>query len=286
MANLTKIGPDSRPIGETPVCVFHRATIPGKNDEPIERRGKGYLRDANQMQILTLAEFLQMGTEYRDEIGVIRSTADKAERSRLKRTTLPAGCISCKVKTRLAGIRKEDKIQQYNSLIVLDFDNLEDVDAAKQDLAQLSFFWYIGLSVSGKGLFGIVPVAATDWREHKQYFDALSRELADIGYTVDAACSDETRLRFISIDDHPYLNDNCDIYELPDESEEELPEEFRPRDIPDDERLEMYVSLGEKAHSPGRLRRVAHHRHGPLQPWRNRPRRLSPALRLFQEIQS
>lgn len=194
MANRSKIGPDSRPIGETPVCVFHRATIPGRNDEPIERRGKGYLRDANQMQILTLAEFLQLGSEFREEIQRIRSTADKAERSRLKKTTLPAGCISCKVKTRLAGIRKEDKILQYNSLIVLDFDNLEDVEAAKQDLAQLSFFWYLGLSVSGKGLFGIVPVATTDWREHKHYFEALSRELADIGYTVDAACSDETRL--------------------------------------------------------------------------------------------
>lgn len=194
MANRSKIGPDSRPIGETPVCVFHRATIPGRNDKPIERRGKGYLRDANQMQILTLAEFLQLGSEFREEIQRIRSTADKAERSRLKKTTLPAGCISCKVKTRLAGIRKEDKILQYNSLIVLDFDNLEDVEAAKQDLAQLSFFWYLGLSVSGKGLFGIVPVATTDWREHKHYFEALSRELADIGYTVDAACSDETHL--------------------------------------------------------------------------------------------
>ena len=89
-------------------------------------------------------------------------------------------------------------------------------------------------------------MATADWREHKQYFDALSRELADIGYTADAACSDETRLRFISIDDHPYLNDSCDIYELPEETEEELPEEFRPRDIPDDERLEMYVSLWEQ----------------------------------------
>lgn len=94
MANRSKIGPDSRPIGETPVCVFHRATIPGRNDEPIERRGKGYLRDANQMQILTLAEFLQLGSEFREEIQRIRSTADKAERSRLKKTTLPAGCIS------------------------------------------------------------------------------------------------------------------------------------------------------------------------------------------------
>lgn len=250
MANRSKIGPDSRPIGETPVCVFHRATIPGRNDEPIERRGKGYLRDANQMQILTLAEFLQLGSEFREEIQRIRSTADKAERSRLKKTTLPAGCISCKVKTRLAGIRKEDKILQYNSLIVLDFDNLEDVEAAKQDLAQLSFFWYLGLSVSGKGLFGIVPVATTDWREHKHYFEALSRELADIGYTVDAACSDETRLRFISIDDHPYRNDSCDIYELPDEPEEELPEEFHPREIPEDERLEMYVSLWEQKRIP------------------------------------
>lgn len=250
MANLTKIGPDSRPIGETPVCVFHRATIPGRNDEPIERRGKGYLRDANQMQILTLAEFLQLGSEFREEIQRIRSSADKAERSRLKKSTLPAGCISCRVKTRLAGIRKEDKILQYNSLIVLDFDNLEDVEAAKQDLAQLSFFWYLGLSVSGKGLFGIVPVATTDWREHKHYFDALSRELADIGYTVDGACSDETRLRFISIDEHPYLNESCDIYCLPEDDPEELQEDFQTHDIPDETRLEMYVEEWERKKIP------------------------------------
>ena len=55
----------------------------------------------------------------------------------------------------MAGVRKEDKIEAYNSLIVLDFDNLEDIDMAKQDLSQLPYFWYIGTSVSGHGLFGI-----------------------------------------------------------------------------------------------------------------------------------
>ena len=165
MANLTKIGPDKRPVGETPVCVFHRATTPGKGELPLELRGQVYQKESTRIQILTLSEFLELGEQYADEIRQIRQTTDKNERSRLKKDLLPAGCISCQVKTRMAGVRKEDKIEAYNSLIVLDFDHLEDITRAKQDLAQLPFIWYIGLSVSGEGLFAIVPVDTDDWRD-------------------------------------------------------------------------------------------------------------------------
>ena len=150
----------------------------------------------------------------------------------------------------MAGVRKEDKIEAYNSLIVLDFDNLEDVTRAKQDLAQLPYIWYIGLSVSGEGIFAIVPVDTDDWRDHKHYFEALSREMKDIGYTVDGACSDETRLRFISIDEHSYLNESCDIYCLPEDDPEELQEDFQTHDIPDETRLEMYVEEWERKKIP------------------------------------
>ena len=250
MANLTKIGPEKRPVGETPVCVFHRATTPGKGELPLELRGQAYQKESSQIQILTLSAFLELGGQYPDEIRQIRQTADKAERARLKRNLLPAGCISCQVKTRMAGVRKEDKIEAYNSLIVLDFDNLEDVTRAKQDLAQLPYIWYIGLSVSGEGLFAIVPVDTDDWRDHKHYFEALSREMKDIGYTVDGACSDETRLRFISIDEHPYLNESCDIYCLPEDDPEDLQEDFQTHDIPDEARLEMYVEEWERKKIP------------------------------------
>lgn len=250
MANLTKIGPEKRPVGETPVCVFHRATTPGKGELPLELRGQAYQKESSQIQILTLSAFLELGLQYPDEIRQIRQTADKAERARLKRNLLPAGCISCQVTTRMAGVRKEDKIKAYNSLIVLDFDNLEDVTRAKQDLAQLPYIWYIGLSVSGEGLFAIVPVDTDDWRDHKHYFEALSREMKDIGYTVDGACSDETRLRFISIDEHPYLNESCDIYCLPEDDPEELQEDFQTHDIPDEARLEMYVEEWERKKIP------------------------------------
>ena len=250
MANLTKIGPDKRPVGETPVCVFHRATTPGKGELPLESRSQAYQKESSQIQILTLSAFLELGLQYPDEIRQIRQTADKNERARLKRNLLPAGCISCQVKTRMAGVRKEDKIEAYNSLIVLDFDHLEDVTRAKQDLAQLPFIWYVGLSVSGEGLFAIVPVDTDDWRDHKHYFEALSREMKDIGYTVDGACSDECRLRFISIDEHPYLNDSCDIYCLPEEDPGQLQEDFQTHDIPDEARLEMYVEEWERKKIP------------------------------------
>lgn len=250
MANLTKIGPEKRPVGETPVCVFHRATTTGQGELPLELRGQAYQKESTRIQILTLSAFLELGLQYPDEIRQIRQTADKAERARLKRNLLPAGCISCQVKTRMAGVRKEDKIKAYNSLIVLDFDNLEDVTRAKQDLAQLPYIWYIGLSVSGEGLFAIVPVDTDDWRDHKHYFEALSREMKDIGYTVDGACSDETRLRFISIDEHPYLNESCDIYCLPEDDPEELQEDFQTHDIPDEARLEMYVEEWERKKIP------------------------------------
>ena len=57
----------------------------------------------------------------------------------------------------------------YPPLIVLDFDNLPNIEAAKQILSSLPYIYYAGLSVSGRGIFAIIPIAATDHTQHKTY---------------------------------------------------------------------------------------------------------------------
>lgn len=251
MANLTKIGSENRPVGETQVCVFHRAFTGGKAGMNLEHLGKSYSLESKEFYIMTLREFLELGRDYLPDLNRIRSTTDKKERAFLKKKLLPAGCISCNIKTRSSSVPKEEKIKAYNSLIVLDFDNLDDVEAAKRELSKWPCFWYLGLSASGQGLFGIVPVATDDWHEHRRYYSALEKEMKLLGYEVDESCRDEARLRFISFDENPYFNDSCEIFSLPDEDEEfeeseDIEEASNTETVTDNDRLKLYVEEWER----------------------------------------
>ena len=164
----------------------------------------------------TLKAFLQLGLQqYKDTIDHIRSINDKNERNRLKTTLLPSGSLSVRLSTRESSQPLEKRIIQYNPILVLDFDNLPDIEAAKQTLSSLPYIYYAGLSVSGRGLFAIIPIAAEDHNEHKTYFHALEKEMQTLGLTIDKACKDVTRLRVVSYDENPYINPDCITYTLP-----------------------------------------------------------------------
>lgn len=110
-----------------------------------------------------------------------------------------------------------------NPLLTLDFDNHPDIEEAKRILATLPYVYYAGLSVSGRGLFAIIPIAAQDLTEHKTYFHALEKEMQTLGLTIDKACKDVTRLRVVSYDPDPYINPDCTTYTLPQPSEPQEP---------------------------------------------------------------
>ena len=182
-------------IGETRVSVFRNVMSNGSKDMSVEDRCKVYSASRNESTEMSLLEFLKLGEKYREVIEMLRSCEDKETRNKIKRTELPCATISASFTSRTSSKAVEEKLKLYNSLMVLDFDNLEDPAAAKEELSQLPFFWYIGLSVGGKGLFGIVPLGTDDHKEHKVYFNALRKELEVFGYEVDKACCDVTRLR-------------------------------------------------------------------------------------------
>ena len=234
-----------------PVSIFS-STAPSKGSSEIHKHG--YKAISNVLiptAECTLAEFLQLGLKkHKDTIDHIRSIEDKSERNRLKTTLLPSGSISVCLTTRESSKPLDQRITQYNPLIVLDFDNLPDIEAAKQTLASLPYIYYAGLSVSGRGLFAIIPIAAADHTQHKTYFHALEKEMQTLGLTIDKACKDITRLRVISYDENPYINPDCTTYTLYETATpEQDPEETTTEDL-EALKLEEHISLWEEQQIP------------------------------------
>ena len=234
-----------------PVSIFS-STAPSKGSSEIHKHG--YKSISNVLiptAECTLAEFLQLGLkQHKDTIDHIRTIEDKSERNRLKTTLLPSGSISVCLTTRESSKPLDQRITQYNPLIVLDFDNLPDIEAAKQTLARLPYIYYAGLSVSGRGLFAIIPIAAADHTQHKTYFHALEKEMQTLGLTIDKACKDITRLRVISYDENPYINPDCTTYTLYETATpEQDPEETTTEDL-EALKLEEHISLWEEQQIP------------------------------------
>ena len=173
MGNNVFNGAGGGSIGETRVTVFRNVMSNGNKELSVEERCQLYSVSKKEPYEMTLYEFLNLGEKYLEIIQRLRSCEDKEIRNRIKRTELPCATISARFISRASGKTVEEKLKAYNSLMVLDFDGLEDPAAAKKELSQLPFFWYIGLSVGGKGLFGIVPLCTDDYNEHKVYFNAL-----------------------------------------------------------------------------------------------------------------
>lgn len=127
----------------------------------------------------------------------IRQEPDKDRRSELKKQ-LPAITPSGIFETRRAS-----GLIKHSGLIALDFDNCDPL-AAKDVLRNIANVLYAGLSVSGKGVWALLPISEP--YNHRRHFDALRVDFENLGLKVDPACSDVSRLRFYSYDNEPIFN--------------------------------------------------------------------------------
>jgi hypothetical protein len=164
----------------------------------------------NKGVITSLGVFLR-ADNHRDEILRLRTMPDKEARNEIKRK-LPMATISGVFEP----TRKADNLKQHSGLICIDIDaadndGLMDVEQVKAELSKLKQVAYISVSVSGRGLFAIIPLAFPTY--HKRQFEQLKRDFLKIGITIDAACGDVTRMRCISYDEFPYYNPDAVPYE-------------------------------------------------------------------------
>lgn len=201
------------------VSVYNRVAPSSKPNLSFDEKAQEYRNSVLSGKEIPLREFLSMGFSYIAELQAVWTEDDKKTRNALKRNTLPAATLSATLITRDSRLNLKDKIKHYNSLIALDFDDVENIVLAKRKIAELPYVYYVGESASRRGFFAIVPLNNNDYSRHELFFNALEKEMSKLGFKIDPACKDVTRLRFISYDPDPYFNENCQLYSLPDEGD-------------------------------------------------------------------
>ena len=201
--------------------------------------------NGSKIQVITIADFCNPARqyEYAQRIAEIRSYCPDAETKernkeivdRLK-TSLPAGIISC-----VADGLGESNVIARNGVMAIDIDAsknpaIYDWNAIKVELSKSAYIAYCGLSVSGLGVWGMIPISNPE--KHKDHFMAISRDFERQftikqygdqeptilnGIHLDSAPSNIISKRFVSYDPAPYTNINARVYERT----EELPQPRR-----------------------------------------------------------
>lgn len=142
-----------------------------------------------------------------NETNKTKRDADKA--------TLPAITPSAECEYRSA-----DKVIRHSGLLQFDVDqkdnrHIRNYADLKAQIAKLPFIVYCGRSVSGTGLWGLVPIAYTE--RHGQHFDALKRVFAHYHIILDDKPRSVVSLRGYSYDPNGYFAEQVMRFDLYDE---------------------------------------------------------------------
>ncbi len=152
--------------------------------------------------------------KFKFEIDEIQSliSEGKLEQAKLKKQQLPAFTPSATFKER----RLLTHIDQYNSFVHLDFDNLspEQLESASEIISQIPYTFFFFRSPSGKGLKVFTEVTTG-----KDYHDIAYEQVKfhyenTTGLKADNKCKDITRLCFISYDPNLYSNMDYQKFEV------------------------------------------------------------------------
>ena len=166
---------------------------------------------------MTIAEFL-LGERWKDPVLRLRDMvaeygpleAKKHEDYKLTKQQLPGATLSG-----LFSRRKGDCLIQHTGFVAIDIDlgdntsigNFGTILRTLRHRAEVAMYMR---SCSGTGYFALIPLAYPE--HHKKQFRALQKEYAAMGIVLDNACSDITRIRFASYDEHPYVNEQAIPY--------------------------------------------------------------------------
>ena len=178
-------------------------------------------QNGDNIKTITIGQFVspEYQTNYAQQIAQIRALCPTLEdkiknedRVKQLKVRLPAGIISGVAADGIG----QDNIVERNGVISIDIDakdnpDIHDWEALKRDLASLPFVAYAGISVSGLGVFALIPIL--DPTKHKEHFDSLDRRFADYGLKLDRAPQNISSKRFVSYDPAPVWNTEAEVYE-------------------------------------------------------------------------
>ncbi|WP_281324371.1 PriCT-2 domain-containing protein [Flavobacterium sp. IMCC34518] len=105
---------------------------------------------------------------------------------------------------------------EHSGYICIDIDgggenqHISDFNMVRDELKKCLNVFYASLSVSGKGVFCIIPIKERE--KHKEHFEALKIIFKTFGITIDKGCGDVTRLRGYSYDSNAHINEDAVVF--------------------------------------------------------------------------
>tara|TARA_R110002126_G_scaffold39767_1_gene117569 strand:+ start:30439 stop:31329 length:891 start_codon:yes stop_codon:yes gene_type:complete len=147
--------------------------------------------------------------KYCAEVNKIRSTKNEKLRKKLK-SKLPAITPSG-----LFSKRNSKSLIKHSGFIQIDIDfkdntHIKNYGDLKQQICKIKEVAYCGLSVSGNGYWGLIPISEPT--KHKQHFEALLLKFKYLGINIDVSCKDVARLRGYSYDNDAYFNHSAEKF--------------------------------------------------------------------------
>lgn len=112
--------------------------------------------------------------------------------------------------------RNNDSLIKHSGFICIDVDQggnptVNDWEAMRDTLGTWNEVLMAALSVSGKGLFLVVPLAYP--HRHREQYLALEKDFAAFGIVTDTKCKDVSRLRGITSDPKAVWNKEAQPYQ-------------------------------------------------------------------------
>lgn len=161
---------------------------------------------ANNPRSINLLDWLK-SSQHQLEITAIRKELDKEKRSQLK-ALLPAITPHG-----LFTYRSADHLVQHSRLIQFDIDFQDNPHVAnfqelKTELSKIRNVAYVGLSVSGNGFWGLIPIEKAEF--HSLYFDHLVTMFNSFGIVIDKKPRNVAALRGCSYDPEAYFNHHAE----------------------------------------------------------------------------
>ena len=193
--------------------------------------------DISRISLGEALDWIKDGT-WQALVKPIRATKDKEKRDRQKKN-IPSLCLhgdfdELTVTKNDAGkaVKKvEDKLKKHSGVVVVDADLTGNVEGDRDVLINNPHVLSVGLSVSGRGLFAVVPVypVPRSGKEHRHAFSEVCRVL---GAPVDGNQKGVGRLRGASYDPDLYINPDCTPVQVDYSSVQPIPRKQRRASVP------------------------------------------------------
>lgn len=117
----------------------------------------------------------------------------------------------------LFSYRDEKHLKEHSGFLVFDIDEQDNKHIGnfaklKEQIANVVCVAYCGISIRGKGYWGLVPIPKSTPEEHRYRFAALSKFFKGYGIVLDESGKDICRLRIYSWDPAGYFNHSAKLY--------------------------------------------------------------------------